>query len=447
MLKGKEIFNDENIVDEQKPVELNGYSGSETIGLRKELMALVDVRLNVILNKIEIRFKGGIIPNAPKTFVKINNQHIKDLKMLITAKKKYQKVTKDKIEDQLGSSFISIPYDPIKEKLMGLKRWDGAVDYIKKYTEQIILEDKKKYAHLVDAFTRWIVGNVASIVGDKIVNQLCFVLTGRQGRMKTTFLNNLVYDEFQLDYLYNGIYKTQDKEHETFLGVKWLINLDELATLNRTDIESLKSRMSQSQIEVRRPFERHSENYTRRASFCGSINASEFLTDLTGNRRFLPFRVRDINLDKKISLDDLYSQAIALFRSGFKYWYSPEEIDELEMHNDEFKRKSTMEDYIMDNYVPVTKEEIKIGHPNIIFRSANEILKSVVDDNPRMNQNETNAVQIGKFLGANGFVVKYQKKKGYRSNKRVWAVKIQSEVEYEYVDEEMNTAKTDENII
>jgi len=136
-----------------------------------------------------------------------------------------------------------------------------------------------------------------------------------------------------------------------------------------------------------------------------------------------------------------------LFHSGFQYWYAPEEIDALEMHNDEFKRKSTMEDFIMDNYTPVTKDEIKVGHPNIFSKSANEILKLVVDANPRMNQNETNAVQIGRFLGANGFIQTYLKKRGYRSNKRVWWLRIDSDDQYENVDETTERPKEDENVI
>ena len=443
MDEAKEIFNDKNITDKSKPVALSGYAKSETIKLRKELLNIVDVRKNVILNKVELRFKDS----DNKAFEKVNNDHIKDLMMMITSKKDFQKVTKEKIDTQIGSKYLAIKYDPIKDKIMGLKKWDGTTDHIKKYAEQIVLEDKSKNEHLVDAFKRWLVGNVASIVDEKIANELVFVLTGRQGRLKTTFLNNLVYPEFQTDYLYNGIYLTRDKEHETFLGVKWLINLDELATLNRSDIESLKARASQKQIEVRRPFERHPENYIRRASFCGSVNGSEFLTDLTGNRRFLPFKVNDIFFNKDLLLDDIYSQALALFRSGFQYWYATNEIDDLELFNDEFKRKSTMEDFIMDNYVPPTEKEIELRSPQLVKLSANEILKLCVDANPRMNQNETNAVMIGKFLSANNYTAKYLRKKGYRSNKRVWILKQMDVVGYEEVGGDSESAKTDENII
>ena len=53
-------------------------------------------------------------------------------------------------------------------------------------------------------------------------------------------------------------------------------------------------------------------------------NNRRFLTDLTGNRRWLPFFVTDIDspYTHAIPHDRLYAQAYALYREGFRYWFS-----------------------------------------------------------------------------------------------------------------------------
>jgi predicted P-loop ATPase len=54
------------------------------------------------------------------------------------------------------------------------------------------------------------------------------------------------------------------------------------------------------------------------ASFCGTGNSLQFLSDPTGNRRWLPFEVKSIEPphDNPLDYSNIYSQAYALYRQG-----------------------------------------------------------------------------------------------------------------------------------
>ena len=81
-------------------------------------------------------------------------------------------------------------------------------------------------------------------------------------------------------------------------------------------------------MKYRMPYEKHIEERPHLASFVASVNGNDFLTDPTGSRRFLPFEVLAIDIDraKSIPMDAVYSEAKTLLNEGFHYWFNDEEI-------------------------------------------------------------------------------------------------------------------------
>ena len=70
-----------------------------------------------------------------------------------------------------------------------------------------------------------------------------------------------------------------------------------------------------------------------------SVNFNDFLTDPTGSRRFLPFEVLsiDINRARAVSMDAAYAEAKSLLQSGYRYWFDDEEIAELYRESEAFQ--------------------------------------------------------------------------------------------------------------
>lgn len=183
-------------------------------------------------------------------------------------------------------------------------------------------------------------------------------MTGGQGAFKSTWLNLLCPSDL-IKYLFCGKIDLQSKDTYILLGTMFIINLDDqLRALNKKDDETLKTIITHPNINVRRPYDKYPSYLSRIASFCGSINTNEFLTDPTGSRRFLPFEVESIAIDiaKEIDINQVWAEAYALFKQpDFKYWFTVEDFAEMFGNNDDFQ-VATEEYELLHEYYEVVPD-------------------------------------------------------------------------------------------
>lgn len=299
---------------------------------------------------------------------------------------------------------LRVKVNPLRDYFKSLDKWDKHDgNHIWEYLRQVKLSDENQRSFFYECFTKWLVAMVTSIMDDHITNQTCFVLVSEQGRFKTTFLNGLVPKQYRLDYLYSSSFIAHNKDHEKYLSTKWLINLDEMQAFNRSDIESIKSKITQDRVVLRLPYAKADVKAWRVASFCGSVNKEEFLNDATGSRRFLPFKIDDIKLNPELNIDKVYAQAYSLFKSGdFKYWFDREDITKLESHNEPHKETTMEADYTLKNYRVPTEDEIRTN-PDVEYLTASDIMADLCKKYERLNANNTVKRNIGLTLQSNGF--------------------------------------------
>ncbi len=95
------------------------------------------------------------------------------------------------------------------------------------------------------------------------------------------------------------------------------------------------------------------------ATYAASGNKEEFLTDQTGNRRWLPFHVTAIDspYQHQLPYDGMYAQARHLLDSGFNYWFDLADIQALEQHVEEFMVPTSEEELIPVYYSPARMED------------------------------------------------------------------------------------------
>jgi predicted P-loop ATPase len=118
-----------------------------------------------------------------------------------------------------------------------------------------------------------------------------------------------------------------------------------------SELNQLKAAMTMPAIDERAAYARHKEHHQHIASFCGTGNNVQFLSDTTGNRRWLPFEVSSIDSPRSSPFDyeGIYSQAYALYRQGFRYWFDADEVRRLARHNEQFETPS-LEKELIDQY-------------------------------------------------------------------------------------------------
>lgn len=251
-------------------------------------------------------------------------------------------------------------------------------------------------------FRKWFVAMVASWLFDEVVNQEVLILIGRQGIYKTTWLERLLPPILRAYGTKMTNPHDLNKDERLKLAEYGIIFLDEIDALTPRELNQFKSVITSIEVDERAAYAYTKEKRVRVASFCGSGNNPQFLTDDTGNRRWLPFEVESIenpfNWDPNVfPYAQIYGEALYLVRHGFNYWFDLEEIQVLEVHQE-------------DNKMPVTEEQLlpvyfspaNPGDAGAVFMSASEILSLLVSYG-----NIRNPMQVSKFgriLQAKGYI-------------------------------------------
>ena len=236
---------------------------------------------------------------------------------------------------------------PLREYVEDCKPWEPEhPDWIGWLAQQVTVEGDEEAQQLWRVcFTKWFVAMVASWLKDEVVNQQVLVLIGRQGIYKTTWLEHLLPPELRA-YGCKMANSTQlNKDERLRIAEYGLIALDEIDAMGAKELNVMKSVITASDISERAAYGYTKERRVRLASFCASGNKQEFLTDLTGNRRWLPFHVISIQdpFCTQLPYEQIYAQARYLIEIGFQYWFDMNDIETLEHHNEDFRAQDNEE--------------------------------------------------------------------------------------------------------
>ncbi|WP_025002351.1 VapE domain-containing protein [Prevotella dentasini] len=219
---------------------------------------------------------------------------------------------------------------------------------------------------------KWLVAVVANAMDDRECrNHTCLVLTGEQGKFKTTFLD-LLCPPSLYGYSYTGKIYPQEKDTLTYIGQNLIVNIDDqLKALNKRDENELKNLITCPMVKYRMPYDKYVEEHPHLASFVASVNGNDFLTDPTGSRRFLPFEVLSIDIEraKAISMDSVYAEAKALLNAGFRYWFDDDEIVELYRESEDFQVQTAETELLLRCFEKPTDD-----NPHCSYMTTTEIL-------------------------------------------------------------------------
>ena len=218
------------------------------------------------------------------------------------------------------------------------------IDFVAKQVQVVGGEQANLYWR--QCFKKWFVAMVASWMKDEVVNHTVLVLVGRQGIFKTTWLDHLIPPELRAYSSKLPLSGQISKDDRLRLCENAMLNIDELDAICGREMNIVKSLLTSTDVNERAAYGRLKERRVRLASFCASTNNREFLTDITGNRRWLPFEVESIQnpFHTIMPYEYLYAQARHLVEQGwFAYWFDLEDIEELEKHNEEFRAQDNEE--------------------------------------------------------------------------------------------------------
>jgi|GEM_PF-812088 len=150
------------------------------------------------------------------------------------------------------------------------------------------------------------------------------VLEGEQGTGKSTALRVLFSDKHFGDQLPH----MASKDASSYLKGKWGVELAELDFKRKTEVETIKAFISRLTENYRPAFGREEIEVARTCVFIGTTNSDNYLSDETGNRRFLPIKTTSIDIGNLGGhRDRLWAAAAHAYDKGEQYWLTSEVVD------------------------------------------------------------------------------------------------------------------------
>ena len=253
----------------------------------------------------------------------------------------------------LTSEYIPF-YNPVEEYLYDTGQWDGK-DRIRALAALVPCSNP----HWKELFYRWFLSMVAHWMelDKQHGNSTSPLLVGAQGFRKSTFCRILLAPELRFGYTDSIDFKSK-QEAERYLGRFFLINIDEFDQINVNQQGFLKHLLQKPVANLRKPYGNTIQEIRRYASFIGTSNQKDLLTDPSGSRRFICIEVTaPIETNVTINYKQLYAQAIHAIYKGERYWLNDEDEAILKQTNREFEQASPLEQLFHCYFRPADAEE------------------------------------------------------------------------------------------
>ncbi|WP_394759636.1 VapE domain-containing protein [Flavobacterium sp.] len=360
-------------------------------------------RHNIVSGKLEFQYFGKKKWNVMNDFIENS--------MLRECLKARIKTNLSSLRNLLYSDFCVL-FNPFEDYFNNLPEYQpnsslpegegwGGEDYILQLANTITTTKQELWQQ---CFKKWLVAMVGCVLDEKVINHTVIVFSGKQGLGKTTWVEKLVPKQLK-EYLFSGTINPNNKDTLVQLAECMLINLDELENLNRSEIGSLKEIITKTQIRMRKAYGHNNETMPRRASFAGSVNTAQFLNDSTGSRRFLCFELEGIQYQHDVDINLAFSQALFLFKSGFRFWFDQEEIKSITENNEQYQLRSPEEELLLTWFEPSEREKANA------FLNTSQIAAKLAEK-AKINITDGTINKLGKALKKHGFI-RFNTKNGY----------------------------------
>lgn len=341
-----------------------------------------------------------------------------DAEMRRYVEKKYKLHSAQKSDDALRIVLSENQYHPIRDYIDSLQ-WDG-VSRIKDFLIKWTMCENSEYAREVSRLI--FAGGIHRLYNPGCKFDDMPVLIGtKQGEGKSTLIRWLALKD---DYF------TEVNEFEGQRGIEsiegaWICEVSELLALTKVkEQEAVKSYLTRLNDRYRMPFDKRVTDHPRQCVFIGTTNKEQFLTDKTGNRRFLPIKVHqsgynlfDHEQDIKDDIRQCWAEALCLFKAGQLKPYADRRLvatirQKQEDATEDDYRVGMIEDYIKD------KREVCIL----------ELWKKALDMGDFSKPTKKDSNEIGLILQSLGTFERQDTPKNYPPyGKQRWWKRVSSE--------------------
>ena len=307
-------------------------------------------------------------------------------------------------------------YDPVREWLTSLPKWDGR-DRLGEMADRV----KTQTPGWRDNFKIWMRSMVSQWRSGRDAMygaQMVLMFVGGQGTRKSTFMRMLLPKELMPFYI-DRIDFTNKKEALRALSRFLLINIDEYDQISKSQTAYLKHLIQRTDVKERKMYSTVFEQNQRYAAFCATTNSLVPLKDESGSRRYLVVEVNDVidtdtQGDKQIDYAQLYAQIVFEIEHGEEYAFTGERERQIVEANTDY--------YEMPNVLSLFEDMFRQpqGGDEVLLLSPTEILERIRDQKKVNIVTQANATLIGSYLHRKAYA------KGKGEKRRCYLVALKS---------------------
>lgn len=261
--------------------------------------------------------------------------------------------SRDVVDDGLILAARQNKYNPVTDYLDGLK-WDGKPRLDTLLIDYLGAED---CAYTREVTRKAFTAAVARAKEPGVKFDTMTVIRGPQGIGKSTLLRLMGRAWYT-----NSLRNFEGKDAAEMLQGIWIVEVDELDLMRKTDVREIKSYLSRCEDHYRAAYARKTEKHPRKCVFFGTTNDDEYLFDATGNRRFLPIEAGVTTATKNLfeelteeEIGQVWAEAVVRWQMGEALILSKEMEEEAEKRRRERTERDSLQGMIeqfVDRKIP-----------------------------------------------------------------------------------------------
>ena len=385
----------------KKELLING----ETLGASQEGILAVEqflhdnylFRRNVLNGKVEFVILTSDSSEAEKQWKPLTQRAINSI--IIHAEKELvceKGSPKSNIQLYVNSDEVDT-YDPIKDFLENLPKWDGQ-NHVAKLFNRVPGVDSEKMNYLAI----WMRSTVAHwLQMDTLHGNECVpTFIGGQGCGKTTFFRRLLPMNLR-QYFLDHLNLSNKFDKEMALTNNLIVNLDEIEAIRPSQQASLKQTLSKSNVNGRPIYGSAQEDRPRYASFVATTNNPRPLQDTTGSRRYICITIpkgQFIDNSGEIDYEQLFAQVLHEIREQKSpYWFNNQEVARIQELNQNYMQQKDLAEIATACFRKPAKDEI--GKE----LNCTEMIGLIQNEYPSVKNDASTKVQLGFIMKKLGF--------------------------------------------
>lgn len=237
------------------------------------------------------------------------------------------KATERVYTDAINMVFNELSIHPVREYVNSLK-WDGEYRLESIFIDYLGAEDTE--------YNRMVAKKILVAAVKRVFEPGCkyeelpILVSSRQGIGKSTLIEKLggkwYSDSLRLDDIKRDIKKATEQTDGS-----WILELPDLKAIASKDVDLIKGFLSGKEDKFRKAYDRRVSKIPRQFIIIGTTNNQEFLSDRTGNRRYLPVTTdvnnptKDIFSISEYDIGQIWSEAYKYYKEGYHIYLNDEE--------------------------------------------------------------------------------------------------------------------------